>query len=250
MGRRRRGGGDPHRRPGSRDLVLLDISLPKRSGLEVLEELRAADNHVPVIVLSARQDEFDKVAALQLGADDYVTKPFALAELLARVAARAAAGAHRRATTGRERPPAPARRRGRALRFGDVAIDLGARTVSRGGLPVKLTHLELELLVFFIRNPHRVFSRDELVARSGACARPARPARSTTSWPSCAPSWRPTPTARSTSSPCVARATASFPDSPKGETEDKAAPSRVKLSAPPPIRGQFFSERFLEALLT
>ena len=69
------------------DLVLLDISLPKLSGIDVLERLRNAGNHVPVIVLSARQDEFDKVAALRLGADDYVTKPFALAELLARVAA-------------------------------------------------------------------------------------------------------------------------------------------------------------------
>ena len=70
------------------DLVLLDISLPKRSGIWVLERLRRDDgDQVPVIVLSARQNEFDKVAALQLGADDYVTKPFALAELLARVAA-------------------------------------------------------------------------------------------------------------------------------------------------------------------
>jgi DNA-binding response OmpR family regulator len=69
------------------DLVLLDISLPRRSGVWVLERLREAGNQVPVIVLSARQDEFDKVAALRLGADDYVTKPFALAELLARVAA-------------------------------------------------------------------------------------------------------------------------------------------------------------------
>jgi two-component system response regulator MtrA len=147
---------------GNPDLVLLDISLPKRSGIEVLEELRAADNHVPVIVLSARQDEFDKVAALQLGADDYVTKPFALAELLARVAAQL-----RRARIGARTPAAnaaggPAPGEGE-LRFGDVVVDLGARTVSRAGLPVKLTHLELELLVFFIRNPHRVFSRDELV---------------------------------------------------------------------------------------
>src|SRR5205823_8411947 len=67
------------------ELVLLDINLPKRNGLEVLSALRAADNLVPVIVLSARDGEFDKVAALRLGADDYVTKPFALAELLARV---------------------------------------------------------------------------------------------------------------------------------------------------------------------
>ena len=67
-------------------LVLLDITLPAENGLWVLARLREQDNHVPVIVLSARQDEFDKVAALRLGADDYVTKPFALAELLARVA--------------------------------------------------------------------------------------------------------------------------------------------------------------------
>src|SRR4051812_8101615 len=66
-------------------LVLLDINLPKRNGLEVLAAIRAADNLVPVIVLSARDGEFDKVAALRLGADDYVTKPFALAELLARI---------------------------------------------------------------------------------------------------------------------------------------------------------------------
>ena len=85
------------------DLVLLDISLPKQSGIWVLETLRGAGNQVPVIVLSARQDEFDKVAALRLGADDYVTKPFALAELLARVAA----------VLRRARPERPARRRRR-----------------------------------------------------------------------------------------------------------------------------------------
>jgi DNA-binding response OmpR family regulator len=67
------------------ELVLLDINLPKKNGLEVLASLRAADNVVPVIVLSARDGEYDKVAALRLGADDYVTKPFALAELLARI---------------------------------------------------------------------------------------------------------------------------------------------------------------------
>ncbi|HEX7835867.1 MAG TPA: response regulator, partial [Kofleriaceae bacterium] len=66
-------------------LILLDINLPRKNGLEVLTALRAADNLVPVIVLSAREREFDKVAALRLGADDYVTKPFALAELLARI---------------------------------------------------------------------------------------------------------------------------------------------------------------------
>ena len=143
---------------GQPDLVLLDISLPKRSGIAVLEELRASGNHVPVMVLSARQDEFDKVAALRLGADDYVTKPFALAELLARVAALL-----RRARLGAAPPAAAPAPGGDTLRFDDVVVDLGARTVSRAGAPVKLTHLELELLVFFLRNPNRVFGREELL---------------------------------------------------------------------------------------
>jgi DNA-binding response OmpR family regulator len=146
---------------GNPDLVLLDISLPKRSGIAVLEALRAAGNQVPVMVLSARQDEFDKVAALRLGADDYVTKPFALAELLARVAAllrRARLGPPTAAAGGTAPAAGPD-----ALRFDDVVVDLGARTVSRAGTEVKLTHLELELLVFFLRNPNRVFAREELL---------------------------------------------------------------------------------------
>jgi DNA-binding response OmpR family regulator len=133
------------------DLVLLDISLPKQTGLQVLEALRAAGDQTPVVVLSARQHEFDKVAALQLGADDYVTKPFALAELMARVAAVL------RRTRRSESAPAP------ALGFGDVRIDLISREVTRAGAPVPLTHLEMELLIFFCRNADRVFSRDELV---------------------------------------------------------------------------------------
>jgi DNA-binding response OmpR family regulator len=144
------------------DLVLLDISLPKRSGVWVLETVRRRGDQVPVIVLSARQDEFEKVAALRLGADDYVTKPFALAELLARIAA----------VLRRARPGVPAVDQVRAaskeaapppIRFGQVEIDPRARTVTRGGNPVKLTHLEFELLTFFCRNEHRVFSREELL---------------------------------------------------------------------------------------
>jgi DNA-binding response OmpR family regulator len=153
------------------DLVLLDISLPKRSGIWVLETVRGAGNQVPVIVLSARQDEFDKVAALQLGADDYVTKPFALAELLARVAA-----VLRRSRQSAAPPAAPPQVVPEAVRFGDVAIDLSARTVSRGGKPVKLTHLEFELLSFFCRNENRVFSREELL-REVWGLRQANPAR-------------------------------------------------------------------------
>ncbi len=145
---------------GRHDLVLLDITLPKRSGLSVLEQLRQRGNHVPIIVLSARQDESDKVAALGLGADDYITKPFALAELLARVAA-----VLRRARLGRAEPPEGdgAAASEHLLRFGDVVIDLEARTVSRGGSPVKLTHLEFELLSFLCRNRGRVYTREELL---------------------------------------------------------------------------------------
>jgi two-component system alkaline phosphatase synthesis response regulator PhoP len=142
------------------DLILLDINLPKKNGLEVLASLRDADNVVPVIVLSARDGEFDKVAALRLGADDYVTKPFALAELLARIDAvlrRAAAVAGPEPDV--EGEPAT----GDEVRFGDVAIDLAQRTVVRGGKPVKLTHLEFELLVFFVRHPSHVYSRERLL---------------------------------------------------------------------------------------
>lgn len=145
---------------GRHDLVLLDITLPRRSGLWVLEQLRQRGNHVPIIVLSARQDESDKVAALGLGADDYITKPFALAELLARVAA-----VLRRARLGRAAAPEGERAADpeRLLRFGDVVVDLEARTVLRGGRPVKLTHLEFELLSFLCRNGGRVYTREELL---------------------------------------------------------------------------------------
>jgi len=135
-------------------LVLLDINLPKKNGLEVLAALRSADNIVPVIVLSARDGEFDKVAALRLGADDYVTKPFALAELLARIDAVLRRAQH-------TAPPAVAAA-GDELAFDGVEIDLATRVVMRGGIEIKLTHLEFELLVFFLRHPNQVFSRTQL----------------------------------------------------------------------------------------
>jgi DNA-binding response OmpR family regulator len=167
-------------RDGRPDLVLLDISLPKQSGIWVLARLREAHDQVPVIVLSARQDEFDKVAALRLGADDYVTKPFALAELLARVDAvlrrsrlsgratggGAPAGGPAAMGSGESEGSAGAGENPDALavlRFGDLEVDLGSRTVVRDGQPVKLTHLEFQLLSFFCRHARRVFSREELV---------------------------------------------------------------------------------------
>jgi two-component system alkaline phosphatase synthesis response regulator PhoP len=136
-------------------LVLLDINLPRKNGLEVLTALRAADNVVPVIVLSAREGEFDKVAALRLGADDYVTKPFALAELLARIDA-----VLRRAHPPAAPPVAPPP--GVELGFDDVMIDPGQRLVTRAGAEIKLTHLEFQLLAFFVSHPSQVFSRTQL----------------------------------------------------------------------------------------
>jgi two-component system, OmpR family, alkaline phosphatase synthesis response regulator PhoP len=138
-------------------LVLLDINLPKKNGLEVLAALRAADNLVPVIVLSARDGEYDKVAALRLGADDYVTKPFALAELLARIDA-----VLRRAQPATATPVATTH--GDQLTFAGVTIDLAQRVVTKQGAEIKLTHLEFELLSFFVTHPSQVFSRHQLFA--------------------------------------------------------------------------------------
>jgi two-component system alkaline phosphatase synthesis response regulator PhoP len=136
-------------------LVLLDINLPRMNGLEVLTALRAADNVVPVIVLSAREGELDKVAALRRGADDYVTKPFALAELLARIDA-----VLRRTQQVTAAPVATPH--DDHLGFDDVSIDLGQRLVLRAGVELKLTHLEFELLAFFVSHPSQVFSRTQL----------------------------------------------------------------------------------------
>jgi two-component system, OmpR family, alkaline phosphatase synthesis response regulator PhoP len=149
-----------HAQADDLELILLDINLPKKNGLEVLAALRGADNLVPVIVLSARDEEFDKVAALRLGADDYVTKPFAIAELLARIEA-----VLRRVQQVTATPVATVH--GDQLGFGDVTIDLAQRAVTRNQPDkrqalVKLTHLEFELLVFFVRHPSQVFSRSQL----------------------------------------------------------------------------------------
>ncbi|MDQ3365566.1 MAG: response regulator transcription factor [Myxococcota bacterium] len=145
-------------------LILLDINLPRKNGLEVLAALRSSDNVVPVIVVSAREGEFDKVAALRLGADDYVTKPFGLAELLARIEAVL------RRTQQVTTTPIPAPPTDHAS-FGDFDIDLAQRVVSRrtparpghdAAADIKLTHLEFELLVFFVQHPSQVFSRSQL----------------------------------------------------------------------------------------
>jgi len=134
------------------DLVLIDLGLPDGDGIDMIRQLRTW-SAVPVLVLSARTDETDKVAALDAGADDYLTKPFGIAELLARVRALL-----RRAL--RPLPDGPAR-----VSFGAVEVDLARRVVTRGGEPVHLTPIEYKLLGHLIANAGRVLTHRQLLAQ-------------------------------------------------------------------------------------
>lgn len=126
------------------DLILLDVLLPAKPGFQVLRELRRAGVRTPILLLTARDSVEDKVQGLDAGADDYLTKPFAFAELLARVRALLRRG-------GESRLP--------ILRVADLSLDPATRTVTRGGAPVPLTNREYALLEYFMRNPGRVLSR-------------------------------------------------------------------------------------------
>ena len=127
------------------DVVLLDLGLPDRSGFDVLRELRRW-SEIPVIVVSARHGSTDKVDALDLGADDYVTKPFGMEELMARLRA-----AVRRAGTTDQ------------VVTRDFVVDLGARQVTRDGIPVRLTPIEWALLAALASRPGRLVSREQLL---------------------------------------------------------------------------------------
>ncbi|HEX5267980.1 MAG TPA: response regulator, partial [Acidimicrobiales bacterium] len=138
------------RRP---DLVVLDLMLPGTEGLEVFRRLRLL-GPVPVVMLTALGEEEDRVSGLDVGADDYVTKPFSPREVTARV--RAVLN-RTRAPVGSGGAPAP------LLRSGDLVVDAGAREVHLSGTPVVLTPRELDLLVFLMRNPRLAFRRGELM---------------------------------------------------------------------------------------
>ena len=130
------------------DLVILDLGLPDMDGAEVLERLRAWSS-VPLIVLSVRSNEAEKVRLLESGADDYVVKPFSLSELVARL----------RAVIRRAQPNADEQ----MLRYADVTMDLVAHRVSRAGKAVHLGPTEFRLLRHFLQHPRRVFSREQLL---------------------------------------------------------------------------------------
>ncbi|MBZ4414953.1 response regulator transcription factor [Myxococcus sp. RHSTA-1-4] len=134
------------------DLMVLDLMLPEMNGYEVLKELRQRGRDTPVVVLSAKGMETDKILGLNLGADDYVVKPFGLQELLARI----------KAVLRRRYPTAGAA--AAPVTFGDVSVDMAARTVSRDGKPVELTAQEFKLLAHFLAHPGRTFTREELLS--------------------------------------------------------------------------------------
>lgn len=131
------------------DLVILDVMFPGASGLDLLVEMRRSDPPVPVILLTARAEESDRVAGLELGADDYVVKPFSPRELVARV----------RSVLRRSRPNGLSR----VVDFGEVRIDPRAREVTRNGSVVDLTAREFDLLAFLAASPRQVFSRAQLL---------------------------------------------------------------------------------------
>jgi len=134
-------------------LVVLDIMLPKKDGLTVCRELRSK-SQVPIIMLTAKDEEVDKVIGLELGADDYVTKPFSPRELLARV--KAILRRMQKAADAQKDPEDQ-------LQFGDLILDLAAYEVRRDDQAVELTHREFELLKFLAQNPGQVFSREALL---------------------------------------------------------------------------------------
>ncbi len=151
---------------GSWELVVLDWMLPTLDGISVCAELRKKDPVTPILMLTAKSDEIDRVLGLELGADDYMTKPFSVREFAARVkalrrrsrASREGAGAEADEArgAGREGEGAP-------LRIGELELDVPRHRVSLRGVPLELTVKEFELLAIFMKNPGRVFTRAELL---------------------------------------------------------------------------------------
>jgi DNA-binding response OmpR family regulator len=132
------------------DLVVLDVMMPKMSGLDVCKQLKARKPSLPIIMLTARGQEIDKVVGLELGADDYVTKPFSIRELMARV----------KAVLRRASPQAAT---AEVYRFSDVEVNVRSNEVLRGGQPVELSSKEFALLAYFVAHPAETLSRDRLL---------------------------------------------------------------------------------------
>jgi DNA-binding response OmpR family regulator len=136
------------------DLLLVDVMLPKLGGLELVKQLRELDPDIPILILSAKGQETDKVKGLQFGADDYMTKPFGLKELLARIEALL----RRRQLRGQ-----PGGVDSTTRRAGPIELDLAARRATIWGRTLELTSREYDLLAWFVNHPDRVFSREQLL---------------------------------------------------------------------------------------
>ena len=139
---------------GGYDLVILDLMLPGLDGLEVCRRLRGGETYTPILMLTAKSSELDRVLGLEIGADDYLTKPFSIRELVARVKAIL------RLTDRLSKEPPKADSH---VVAGDMTIDVERRSVAIGGAPVELTAKEFDLLVHFARNPGRVYTRQHLL---------------------------------------------------------------------------------------
>ena len=142
------------------DLILLDIMLPEIDGFEVCRRLRGQGVDTPIVMLTAREEESDKVLGLELGADDYVTKPFSYKELSARIKANI-----RRAPYSAAAPQAEHGEPSNELRHGDLTLHLGRMEAYRNGAALELTQREYDLLQFLAQNADQVFSREELLER-------------------------------------------------------------------------------------
>jgi DNA-binding response OmpR family regulator len=143
------------------DLVLLDVMLPELDGLEVCRRLRAKHPLLYIIMLTARSDELDRVVGLEVGADDYVTKPFSLQELVARVRA----ALRRMRLTEEQKPAAEGEDEEATLAFDDLYIDPIRREVRRSGELIRLTVREFDLLLFLAKNADRPFTRTQLLGK-------------------------------------------------------------------------------------
>src|SRR5712675_1617812 len=141
---------------GSYELIVLDVMLPDKKGFEVLKEIRA-HGRTPVLLLTAKGDEFDRVLGLELGADDYLTKPFSPRELVARISAILRRSGWQSDNNNGLRPP--------KIRSGDLELDLAGHIVAKAGEPLNLTSAEFDLLHMFFESPGQVLTRDKLVER-------------------------------------------------------------------------------------
>jgi DNA-binding response OmpR family regulator len=141
---------------GNHELIILDVMLPDKKGFDVLREIRTRVR-TPVLMLTAKGDEFDRILGLELGADDYLAKPFSPRELIARISAILRRSGWQSESNTASRPP--------VIHSGDIELDLAARTVSKGGEPVRLTTAEFDLLRTFFEAPGQVLTREALVEK-------------------------------------------------------------------------------------